>query len=443
VERSEWDDDEQYPAAPLPAHERAWRHPSEMGQGQRVQTEPPLALGRGLMVATGAIGGLLAVAVLWAMLPASSDAPSAAATVSRLTTTREVVATTRSIATVRSSLTTTQATSTPRSTVGSSIAATLAPVRSTTTTTRPVETVEPVATVHMVAADAADVANAVALAGTGMLLTTTQAVGAGDTVQVSMGDRMIDADVVVRDATSGVAVLKPKGDSGAKAFTVAGCSPGDTVRVLGDTPFDADLTAADSGHMSLAAAADQWAREGTPVVDHVGHLVGLYSTTVRGREMLRVDRVMAGVAETTTTAVPDTSSTPAPSSSFAGTTSSVPASASSATSTTLAGTTTPAGTSAVAPATTLRAMPVWLGVQADETADGLTITALADGGPAAAAGVAVGDVITELAGVPVTHKVDVAAVLGARAPGDTIAVTVLRAGVRQDLRAVLASRPSL
>ena len=65
----DWNDDEQNDPAPLPAHERAWRHPSEVGERAWVYSEPPLTIGRGLTAATGAIGGLLAMAVLWTMLP--------------------------------------------------------------------------------------------------------------------------------------------------------------------------------------------------------------------------------------------------------------------------------------------------------------------------------------------------------------------------------------
>ena len=75
MERSEPDDDAfdegSYPPAPLPAHERAWRHPSEVGRAVWVHAEPPLTIGRGLLVTTGAIGGLLSLAVLWAMLPSA------------------------------------------------------------------------------------------------------------------------------------------------------------------------------------------------------------------------------------------------------------------------------------------------------------------------------------------------------------------------------------
>ena len=63
MSRSDWDDDEQYEVAPLPAHERVWRHPSEMGEQAWLHSEPPLAIGRGLTMATGTIGCVLALAV--------------------------------------------------------------------------------------------------------------------------------------------------------------------------------------------------------------------------------------------------------------------------------------------------------------------------------------------------------------------------------------------
>ena len=42
VERGEWDEEPEYPRAPLPAHERQWRHPSEQGATAWSQSEPPL-----------------------------------------------------------------------------------------------------------------------------------------------------------------------------------------------------------------------------------------------------------------------------------------------------------------------------------------------------------------------------------------------------------------
>ena len=69
MERGEWDDEAEYPSGPLPAHERTWRHPSEQGATAWVQSEPPLVVGRGLSVATGTVGVVLAVGLLWVMVP--------------------------------------------------------------------------------------------------------------------------------------------------------------------------------------------------------------------------------------------------------------------------------------------------------------------------------------------------------------------------------------
>ncbi|MEZ5251091.1 MAG: hypothetical protein R2713_18285 [Ilumatobacteraceae bacterium] len=74
-------DDESYPPAPLPPHERAWRHPSELAHSEWVRSEPPVAVGRGLLVTTGAIGSALGVAVLYLMLPTGAGGPTASPTV--------------------------------------------------------------------------------------------------------------------------------------------------------------------------------------------------------------------------------------------------------------------------------------------------------------------------------------------------------------------------
>jgi hypothetical protein len=69
-----------YPPAPVPAHERVWRHPSEVGQAQWAMSEPPLVIGRGLLVVTGAISCVLGAAALWLMLPTHVPAPVAVET---------------------------------------------------------------------------------------------------------------------------------------------------------------------------------------------------------------------------------------------------------------------------------------------------------------------------------------------------------------------------
>ncbi|MBI5087375.1 MAG: hypothetical protein HZB15_00470, partial [Actinobacteria bacterium] len=85
-------DDSFYAAAPLPPHERTWRHPSELGQAAWMLSEPPVAIGRGLLVTTGAIGCVLGIAVLWLLVPIGGGlAPTATPTVTSSTGLRGIV----------------------------------------------------------------------------------------------------------------------------------------------------------------------------------------------------------------------------------------------------------------------------------------------------------------------------------------------------------------
>ena len=73
MELGQWNDDEYVPVAPLPPHERSWRHPSELGSADWAASEPPFEVGRWLAVASGAIGVTLAIAILWVMIPGSTS----------------------------------------------------------------------------------------------------------------------------------------------------------------------------------------------------------------------------------------------------------------------------------------------------------------------------------------------------------------------------------
>ena len=133
MSRSDWNDDEQDNPAPLPAHERAWRHPSEIGERAWVYSEPPLTIGRGLTAATGAIGGLLAMAVLWAMVPTQAG--------------RTVVATARSTIVELAGTGLVTRTTVPATTTAASLPQTTAPHSGATTTTiRPVAFLDPAET---------------------------------------------------------------------------------------------------------------------------------------------------------------------------------------------------------------------------------------------------------------------------------------------------------
>lgn len=78
--------------------------------------------------------------------------------------------------------------------------------------------------------------------------------------------------------------------------------------------------------------------------------------------------------------------------------------------------------------------------QADGRTGGLLVTAVADGGPAAAAGVLVGDVVVTFDGAAVDDPEDLVARLRGRA-GHTVPLTVVRGGVVAVLTATVGTRP--
>lgn len=71
---------------------------------------------------------------------------------------------------------------------------------------------------------------------------------------------------------------------------------------------------------------------------------------------------------------------------------------------------------------------------------GALVASVEDGGPAATAGVLVGDVIVELAGQPVGDPGELRTLLGDR-PGERVKLVLLRGGQRLELEAVLGSKP--
>jgi S1-C subfamily serine protease len=118
--------DEEYPDAPVPQHERVWRHPSELGEAMWQRSEPPLAIGRGLLITSGAIGGLLALAVLWAMLPTNAGGGASAFSTDVVRTFREA-----------SSASTRAPTTAPASELSAGSERTTVTGRATAVTTRP------------------------------------------------------------------------------------------------------------------------------------------------------------------------------------------------------------------------------------------------------------------------------------------------------------------
>jgi len=62
-----------FPPAPIPLHERQWRHPSELGYAvEMVRLEGPIDIGRrgrGLLIFSCLAGSILVVSLLLALTP--------------------------------------------------------------------------------------------------------------------------------------------------------------------------------------------------------------------------------------------------------------------------------------------------------------------------------------------------------------------------------------
>jgi len=73
---------------------------------------------------------------------------------------------------------------------------------------------------------------------------------------------------------------------------------------------------------------------------------------------------------------------------------------------------------------------------------GMMVVSLADGGPAAAAGVLPGDIMLDLDGTPVRRARTLASAMGPEQIGRSVTLRLLRAGALQTLAVVIAARPA-
>jgi putative serine protease PepD len=83
----------------------------------------------------------------------------------------------------------------------------------------------------------------------------------------------------------------------------------------------------------------------------------------------------------------------------------------------------------------------YLGVSTRGGAGGVTVASVSAGGPAADAGLRVGDVIRSVAGDRVSDSDDVASAIQDRRPGERVAVEVTRGGDDQTIQVELGTRP--
>jgi len=392
VDRSEGNDDELYPRAPLPAHERQWRHPSEMGQQAWASSEPPLTIGRGLTAATGAIGSLLALAVLWTMLPTHAGRNAGVSV-------RSTVATVGTVGS-SSSLTSPSTTdATPTTDGGSDTTDVDEPTSSVDANTGSsvVPSVDPLPTYAVSVGTAVEpVAVAVAVNDGSLIITTAAAVSADNTVELLLPDGGTEqAQVLLVDQRSGFAVLAHDTEASLTSFTVAtAVVPGDELTFYGAEHVTAVVQ--DDGTFEPTTTDPSVPvgdlPEGTPVVNQRGELVALCShsdgeaTLVSLEHLDSLRRALAEGSEG----------------------------------------------------------KVWMGVVLDTAAEALQISALDAKGPAATAGLLEGDVIVSIDGVTVLDVTAIGAALAAHQPGDVVPVEVERDGASITIDVTLAApRPSL
>lgn len=394
MSRSDWDDDEQSNPAPLPAHEREWRHPSEFGQQQWLHSEPPLAIGRGLTAATGAVGGLLALAVLWTMVPTQAGRSAGSSVRSTLATRASSGASTEVLAGTADFDTVPATTRAAASTTAPSVSTTRPPASSqaNVATTQPIAP-RPIATYSVVQeAELEEGAVAVAVNGGSLIITTSNAVSADLTVDLLLADGTAEtARVLFVDTRSGLAVLAPETVSDAESFTVGTeILPGDELTFLGTTISTVTVTVTEDLAID-AAWADTPHAEGTPVVNQRGELVALCTHDADDAAKLvplaNLDELQQAInnhAEET---------------------------------------------------------KVWLGILLNDDPSGdLMVGAVDVAGPAGVAGMAVGDLILRVDGTAVASTADLATALAGHAPGDVVTVAVQHSnGAYEELTVTLGA----
>ncbi len=81
----------------------------------------------------------------------------------------------------------------------------------------------------------------------------------------------------------------------------------------------------------------------------------------------------------------------------------------------------------------------YLGVGAYPSAQGALVASLEDGGPAATAGILVGDILVEVDGIAVRGPDSLRTVLGDR-PGKTVKVVIVRGGAKQELDVAIGEK---
>lgn len=358
------DDDPRH--APLPAHERGWRHPSEVGNEAWLQSEPPIMLGRGLTATTGAIVVMIALAVLWTMMPTQAGRTAVVSVRSTLATSSVVVNSLRLPTDTAGSSTVAPSTAAPSTIVASTLAP---PQPMPTYNLQKTKTLEGGAV-------------AVAVSGSSLIITTAFAVEADNTVLLLLDDGSTEmAEVLFVDQASGLAVLATESMPEDLAFKVAEIEPGDELTLIGDTTYT--FTVGADGTVTQEFAYDDSVREGTPVMNQNGDLVGLCSNSKAEHFVALGDLALLHES--------------------------------------LAG----------------WSGKIWMGIVFDTNSnDQILIEAVDPDGPAAVAGLSAGDIIVAINSTPVADNATFVEALAGLMPGDSVQLTV-RTSDGQEVELVL------
>jgi putative serine protease PepD len=255
-----------------------------------------------------------------------------------------------------------------------------------------------------------------------LIVTNAHVVGNSDDVQVRFGDagRLIRARVLGKDVSSDLAVLRlPSGSSSVKPLPLADSRDvrvGDGVVAIGN-PFGLDRTAtagivsATGRHIQAPNGFDidgviqtdapiNPGNSGGPLLDARGRVIGVNSQiATAGTSTGNVGIGFAVPSNTVRTIVPQLEK----------------------------------GKKVLHP---------FLGVSTAADPSGAKVVQVVPSGPADAAGVRTGDVLTSVAGQPIHDPDDVATAVSAQRPSDTIQVEIIRGGVHQTIDVRLGTRPN-
>lgn len=259
-------EDDDFPRAPLPPHERTWRHPSELSPSAMPVGRP---FGRTTLIGTSVVGVVLVFGLMQLLLPRPGGSGVATEATQAASRRQALASTVPSTATLR------------RSTAfASTSAASTAPTPTSTPTTadRPA-LLEAVSTVVLLTTGNRA---AVPIGDGRQAITTAGRLRKDDAIDVRLGDgSAVLAVVVAVDSEANVAVLALTAPAEGAPPDVATEAPesGDRVYVGCTSPDDGVLERTEDGIViEMATAPD----EGAPVLNSEGALLGLATTDANG-----------------------------------------------------------------------------------------------------------------------------------------------------------------